>query len=109
MTKSQELSSLRETIARLGSDSYCGPWLLGQLGAIESAISSDYSPACYALSPSEALKESMRLMAEARLDAAKIRADALLDAEKTRKEAAIWRDEIRAMVRRDLEAILDRI
>jgi len=84
MTKHQEIEILRDTIARLGPDSYCGPWLSGQLGAIESAMASDYSPACYALSPSEALKESMRLIQEAKADAAKIRADASADGDRER-------------------------
>jgi hypothetical protein len=109
MTKSQEIEILKETIVKLGTDSYCGPWLIGQLGAIESAMSSDYSPACYALSPSEALKESMRLIQEAKADAAKIRADSVADGDRERKEAREWRDVVRAQVRASFESILSKI
>lgn len=108
MTKQQEIEVLRDTISRLGPDSYCGPWLSGQLGAIESALSSDYSPSCYALSPSEALKESMRLMAEAKEDAAKIRASAVADADRERKSGSEWRDMIKRQARESLESILAR-
>jgi hypothetical protein len=109
MTKHQEISILRDTIARLGPDSYCGPWLIGQLGAIESAMASDYSPACYALSPSEALKESMRLIQEAKADAAKIRTAADKEAEGIRQLVLNWRNEIRAGVRIQLEGFIAKL
>ena len=109
MTKKQEIEILRETISRLGPDSYCGPWLKGQLGAIESALESDYPPEAYALSPQDALQYCINKRAEAKRDADEIISGAQDYSEKTRKEANLWRDQIRAMVRRDLEAILNKI
>lgn len=44
MTKDQELEILRDTIARLGPNSYVGPWLLDQLPWIESDMRSDIPP-----------------------------------------------------------------
>ena len=44
MNKNQELEILRETIARLGPDSYVGPWLAQELPSIEHDLRSDYRP-----------------------------------------------------------------
>jgi hypothetical protein len=44
MLKSTELALLRETADRLGSDSYCGPWLSQQIPFVEFAIRSDFMP-----------------------------------------------------------------
>jgi hypothetical protein len=109
MTKSQEISILRDTIARLGADSYCGPWLAGQLGAIESAINSDYPPEAYALSPADAARESQSILAEARKDAGEIRLRAERDASRERELARDWAGEIRQSVRIQLQTILSKI
>jgi len=109
MTKSQEISILRKTIETLGHDSCCGPWLSGQIGAIESAINSDFGPEAYALSPTEALKESMRLIQVAKTDAAKIRANAVADGDRERERARAWAGELRQSVRTQLESVLAKI
>ena len=44
MTKNDELSILRDAIARLGPHSYLGPWLEDQLPWIESDMRSDIPP-----------------------------------------------------------------
>ena len=44
MTKQDELDILRDTIARLGPNSYLGPWLQDQLPWIESDMRSDIPP-----------------------------------------------------------------
>jgi len=44
MTKQDELSILRNAIARLGPNSYLGPWLEDQLPWIESDMRSDIPP-----------------------------------------------------------------
>ena len=44
MTKNEELSILRDAIARLGPNSYLGPWLEDQLPWIESDMRSDIPP-----------------------------------------------------------------
>lgn len=44
-SKSEEIAILRETVAKLGPLSYCGPWLSQQIDGIERDIRSDY-PVC---------------------------------------------------------------
>lgn len=109
MTKAQEIEILRETIARLGSDSYCGPWLAGQLGAIESALNSDYHPEAYALNPEEATLKAAEIIQSAKADASKIRQNAEEEAKSTREKASRFCSEIHDTVRRDLESALSRI
>jgi len=41
MTKQEEIEILRDAIGKLGSESYIGPWLAGQLPIIESFMKSD--------------------------------------------------------------------
>jgi hypothetical protein len=109
MTKHQEISILRDTISRLGADSYCGPWLSGQIGAIESAMASDYPPSAYALSPADAAREAQKILAEARKDAGEIRIRAERDASRERELARDWAGEIRESVRIQLQSILSKI
>ena len=109
MKKSQEIEILRDTIARLGADSYCGPWLSGQLGAIESAINADYPPEAYALSPADAFWESQKILAEAKKEAGEIRIRAERDASRERELARDWAGEFRQSVRNQLQSILAKI
>lgn len=44
LTKQNEIEILRATVAQLGPDSYCGPWLSQSIPSIESDIRADYSP-----------------------------------------------------------------
>lgn len=44
MTKNEELQILREAAAKLGQDSYCGPWLTVAIPIIERDIRSDNPP-----------------------------------------------------------------
>jgi hypothetical protein len=39
MTKQEEIQVLRDAAARLGASSYCGPWLLEVIAAVEHASS----------------------------------------------------------------------
>lgn len=109
MTKAQEIEIIREAIARLGSGSYCGPWLAGQLGAIESALSSDYPPGAYALNPAEATLRAAEIIQSAKEDAANIRQNAEKDAAAVRDKAINFCADTRNAVRRDLESALARI
>jgi len=68
MTKAQEIEILRETVARLGATSYCGPWLADQLDSVESAIASDFAPEAYAMSMREARIHCGQLLADARAE-----------------------------------------
>jgi hypothetical protein len=108
MTKSQEIEILKETIVKLGNDSYCGPWIAGQLGAIESAINSDYLPGTYAFSPAEAFWKSQAILAEARKEAGEIRLRAERDAARTRELARDWAGELRQSVCNQLQSILSK-
>ena len=87
MTKSQELQILRDTIAKLGRDSYCGAWLADQLPSIESAITSDYPPETYAFSISESRKQAEVILSEAKHASMKLERDSVAQS-KARFDAA---------------------
>lgn len=44
MDKATEIQIMRDAIAKLGQDSYCGPWLSDMLPSIERDITSDIPP-----------------------------------------------------------------
>ncbi len=109
MTKSEEIQIIRDTITRLGRDSYCGAWLADQLPSIESALASDYLPEVYAFSIREARIHADKIVAQAKIEAQEIEARAKSDAEKTRETACRFADSIRQALKRDIEAALHRI
>ena len=109
MTKSEEIQVLRDTIAKLGRDSYCGAWLAEQLPSIESALSSDYLPDVYAFSIQEARIHADKIVAQAKEESAAIEARAKAEAEKTREAACKFADSIRQGLRRDIESALHKI
>lgn len=45
MTKQAELEILRDAVAKLGPDSYCGPWLASVLQEVERDMRCDILPA----------------------------------------------------------------
>lgn len=87
MTKSEEIQILREAIAKLGKDSYCGAWLADQLPSIESALASDYLPDVYAFSIHEARIHVEKVISAAKHDAAKLERDSIAQS-KARFDAA---------------------
>ena len=109
MTKSDEIQILRETIAKLGRDSYCGAWLAYQLPSIESAITSDYPPETYALSIHEARIHCEKIIAQANDESAAIEKRAKSDAEKLREAACKFNESIRSDLKRSIESALQRI
>ena len=109
MTKSEEIQVIRDAIAKLGKDSYCGAWLADQLPSIESAIASDYPPETYAFSIHEARIHCEKLISAAKEESASIEARAKSDAEKTRETACRFADSIRQSLKRDIEAALHKI
>lgn len=109
MTKSQEIQIIRDAIALLGVNSYCGPWLADQLPSIESAIASDYPPEAYAFSLREAHIHCEKLIAMAKDESAAIEKRAKADAEKLREAACKFNDSIRADLKRSIESALQRI
>ncbi len=109
MTKTQEIEILRETIAKLGKDSYCGAWLADQLPSIESSITSDYPPETYALSIHETRIHCEKLISQAKDESAAIEKRAKSDAEKLRESACKFNESIRADLKRSIESALQRI
>ena len=109
MTKSEEIQVIRDAIAKLGKDSYCGAWLSDQLPSIESALASDYSPEAYAFSIHEARIHADKIVAQAKEESAAIEARAKSDAEKTRETACRFADSIRQGLKRDIESALHKI
>ena len=109
MTKSEETQIIREAIAKLGQNSYCGPWLADQLPAIESAIASDYPPEAYAFSIREARIHCEKLIKAANEESAAIEKRAKSEAEKIRDAACKFSESIRSGLKRELEAALHQI
>lgn len=76
LSKDAEIALLRDTVARLGTDSYTGPWLAEQLPQIAAAIRSDLLAGVRALTVAEAEAEAKRIVANAEADAHEIRGKA---------------------------------
>jgi hypothetical protein len=109
MNKSEEIQILREAIAKLGQNSYCGPWLTDQLPAIESAITSDYPPEAYAFSIQGARIHCEKLIRAANEESAAIERRAKSEAEKIRDAACKFSESIRSGLKRDIESALYKI
>lgn len=94
MTKAQEITILRAAAEKLGTASYCGPWLRGVLPGIERDIASDnppgvQNPAEYA----EAIIQEAKRGADRILLEAKREADRMLrEAGNQLTEAKAFRD-----------------
>tara|TARA_R110000868_G_scaffold391821_1_gene662110 strand:+ start:379 stop:708 length:330 start_codon:yes stop_codon:yes gene_type:complete len=86
MRKAQEIEILRNAVAQLGANSYCGPWLADQLPSIEDAITSDFPPENYAMSIREARIHCDKLLSAAKHECAKMERDSAAQA-KARFEA----------------------
>lgn len=63
MNKLEEIKILTETANKLGSDSYCGPWLHSVIAEIEQAIKADLPPA--PLLPHQAARRAQEILGEA--------------------------------------------
>lgn len=103
MNKQDEIETLRKTAEKLGSNSYCGPWLLDQLPQIEQDLRSDFFPQI-TWSESRRIQDqhlaNAKTQAEFMLKQAKEKADRMIqDAEKHSMQ-------IRALLRRDIEKII---
>ena len=104
MTKNEELTLLDQTIAKLGPDSYLGPWLQAVRADVEATIRSDFYPAAV---PSDAAKA----LAEAREEALAIRREALAyreqQTERARVEVQALVDTAKSNARRALQRALE--
>ena len=99
MTKRQEIEILEKAIAKLGPDSYLGPWLTQVKDEVESIIRSDFFPD---ITLNAAVDNGNNLIARARAEATDIVAAAKLkaaqienDADKHKRAAA---DAVRAAI-----------
>lgn len=96
MTKQDEITILRAAAEKLGTASYCGPWLRGVLPGIERDIASDnppgvQTPAEYAEAIiQEAKSGADRILLEAKREADRMLREAgnQLAAAKTSRDAA---------------------
>lgn len=109
MTKSQEIQIIREAIEKLGSGSYCGPWLADQLPSIESAITSDYPPEAYTFSLREAHIHCEKLISMAKEESAVIEKLAKVDADRIRESACKFSESVRSDLKQSIESALYRI
>jgi hypothetical protein len=107
MTKQQEIEILRATAAKLGADSYLGPWLSFVIPIVERDIRSDNPPVT--LTPKEhaaqIIAEAEDVLRRAKSDAEITRQQAvrqLMDAKQIRLSAT----QAVAQANRDLEKLI---
>jgi hypothetical protein len=106
MTKHDEIQALMELAHKLGSDSYCGPWLESQIPFIEHDMRGD-------ILPTSSWSKTRRLH-DGMLDTAKQQADYLLKAatekaDKIVRDAETRAENTRRTLARDLQKALDSI
>jgi F0F1-type ATP synthase membrane subunit b/b' len=106
LSKDAEIALLRETVARLGDDSYTGPWLREQLPQIESAIRSDLLAGVRALTVAEAYAEGAGIIERANIEAKSIRDAATAAAERLKQQADEYTQRTKADLREHLRRIL---
>ena len=104
MTKNQEIETLRETAEKLGSNSYCGDWLIDQLPFIESDMRSDFLPQT---SWTQTRKMEQNTLALAKEQAARILKDAEEQATRIKKDARENADLIRNILKMELQKAID--
>ena len=102
MNKAQEIQILQEAIAKLGPDSYLGPWLAQVIGSVEHDIRSDYYPTI-------TLKDSAE-RSRCMITAATSKAQEILSAAQTRsadldRKAAQHYNGIVSVIRKSLYAL----
>lgn len=96
MSKNEELEIIRDTVRRLGPDSYCGPWLSDALPAIEQDLRSDFAPSA---SIEDARKEAARIISEAAERGKELLRLAQLRADQVTHQANQARGEVSAAIR----------
>lgn len=89
-TKNQELDILRDAIAKLGPDSYLGPWLSSVIHSVESDIRSDMYP----LITIPVARQQCQDEAKRIIEDAQIKAGSMID--KAKREAQAIEDTARA-------------
>lgn len=94
MNKNAELAILDEAIAKLGRNSYLGPWLADVRGHVERDIRSDL-PVSATLSESQAFAAG--IVSDAQKYAAEIRARAEKDVARARADVVSMQDRARTL------------
>lgn len=82
MNKSEELAILRNTIRKLGPNSYCGPWLASVADEVEREVRGDFFPTPSIAATQQTCDEMLKF---ARSTAADIEAAARAKAERRLK------------------------
>jgi hypothetical protein len=100
MKKQNEIEILRECAEKLGSNSYCGTWLLDQLPLIESDMRSDMFPQ---MGWTETRKLEQNTLAFAKEQAGRILKDAEDHATRIKKDVQEQADLIRHKLKLDLQ------
>jgi hypothetical protein len=108
MTKRQELEVLADAIAKLGPDSYLGPWLASISGEVEADIRSDYFPMIN-IKETVAHCNKLRADAQAVLDKAHASAKDIIEAghKTVRQNAEAARIDVNKALDAAIEAIRD--
>ena len=104
MTKNEEIETLRETAEKLGSNSYCGDWLIDQLPFIENDMRSDFLPQ---MGWADTRKMEQSTIALAKEQAARILKDAEEQATRIKTDARKNADLIRNILKMELQKALD--
>ena len=103
MNKQDELETLRKVAEKLGSNSYCGPWLLDQLPQIEQDIRSDFFPQ---ITWSESRRIQDQHLANAKTQAEFLLKQAKEKADRMIQDAEKHSAQVRASLIRDMEKII---
>lgn len=102
LSKAEEIAVLEKAIAKLGPDSYLGPWL-GEIKAqVESQIRSDFFPM---ITLADCAKDVQDTKDAAKLQAEKIIKDAQLEAAKIRIQSANQIDRAAGILREALRTV----
>jgi DNA-binding protein YbaB len=106
MTKEQEIKILKESIEKLGLESYLGPWLESVLIEVERDVRSDIYPSA---SITETRKGCETLIAEATTEANRIVTEANRKAENTITQAFNRANGILSSTRENLRQALNEL
>jgi hypothetical protein len=106
MTKNDEIQLLLEASIKLGSDSYCGPWLRDQIPFVEHDIRCD-------IIPNSSWSDTRRLH-DGMIETAKQQSEYLLKAatekaDKIMRDAEKQAENTRKALARDIQKALDSI
>jgi hypothetical protein len=102
-TKSEELEIIKETSAKLGKDSYLGPWLESVAFELEALMRADCFP-CVSLEESRHFAE--KIVSEAERKAEQIVANAKRDANDREAAAESRIDRARKLIREASNSLL---